>query len=74
MEIMECEILPDGTRSFRPLFRYHITENRIENGRFVIEGSHERESVISEGLCMRFLENGMPQDVINRIRKGGISA
>lgn len=74
MEIMECEILPDGTRSFRPLFRYHITENRIENGRFVIEGSHERESVISEGLCKRFLENGMPQDVINRIRKGGISA
>ena len=74
MEIVECEILSDGTRSFRPLFRYHITQNRIENGRFVIEGSHERESVISEGLCKRFLENGMPQDVINRIRKGGISA
>lgn len=74
MEIMECEILPDGTRSFRPLFRYHITENRIENGRFVIEGSHKRESVISEGLCKRFLENGMPQDVINRIRKGVIFA
>ena len=38
MEIMECEILPDGTRNFRPLFRYHIKENRIEDGRFVIEG------------------------------------
>ena len=24
MEIMECEILPDGTRSFRPLFEYQI--------------------------------------------------
>jgi hypothetical protein len=23
MEIMECEILPDGTSRFRPLFRYH---------------------------------------------------
>lgn len=71
MEIMECEIKPDGTRSFRPLYRYHITENRIENGRFIIEGYHGRENAISEGLCKRFLENGMPQDTLDRIRKGG---
>lgn len=73
MEIMECEILPDGTRNFRSLFRYHITENRIENGRFIIDGGHERKNVISEGLCKRFLENGMPQDALDRIRKGGMA-
>ena len=28
MEIQECEIRPDGTRSYRPLFQYKITENR----------------------------------------------
>jgi len=33
MEIMECEILPDGTRKFRPLFQYQITENRVEDGK-----------------------------------------
>jgi len=70
MEIMECEILPDGTRNFRPLFRYHIKENRIADGKFVIEGGHERENAISEGLCKRFLENGMPQDMLNRFREG----
>lgn len=26
MEIMECEILADGTRRYRPLFQYQITE------------------------------------------------
>ncbi|NCB42262.1 MAG: CpaF family protein [Clostridia bacterium] len=74
MEIMECEILPDGTRNFRPLFRYHIKENRIVDGKFVIEGFHERENIISEGLCKRFLENGIPKDVLNRLRKGGSAA
>ena len=32
MEIMECEILADGTRRYRPLFQYQITENRVEDG------------------------------------------
>ena len=38
MEIMECEILPDGTRNFRSLFQFQITENRIEDGKFIIKG------------------------------------
>ena len=31
MEIMECEILPNGTRQYNPIFQYHITENRYED-------------------------------------------
>ncbi len=74
MEIMECEILPDGSRSFRPLFQYEITENRMEDSKFVINGSHRMVNNFSESLCKRLLENGMPIETINRLKKGGLSA
>lgn len=68
MEIMECEILPDGTRNFRPLFQYVITENRMENGGFVIEGHHCQMNAISDSLAKRLLENGMPQTIIGKLQ------
>lgn len=67
MEIMECEIKPDGGRVFRPLFQYQITENRVENGRFLITGSHKQVNGISESLARRFMENGMPQEMLTRL-------
>lgn len=67
MEIMECEIWTDGTRKFRPLFQYHITENRVENGKFIIAGSHRQVNPISESLARRLMENGMPQDMLERL-------
>lgn len=67
MEIQECEIMPDGRRHFRPLYRYIITENRIEDGVFVIDGHHEQVNVISESLSKRLLENGMPQPLIDKL-------
>ena len=70
MEIMECEIRPDGSRNYRPLFQYQITENRMEEGRFIIEGHHERIHPISEGLAKRLLENGMPAETLKRWREG----
>jgi Flp pilus assembly protein, ATPase CpaF len=68
MEIMECEILPDGTRNFRPLFQYVITENRMENAGFVIEGHHCQMNAISDSLAKRLLENGMPQTIIGKLQ------
>jgi len=67
MEVMECEILPDGTRNYRSLFQFQITENRVENGKFIINGSHHAVQGISPSLQKRFLENGMPQETLNRI-------
>ena len=67
MESMECEILPDGTRSFRPLFEYQIEENRIENGKFIVKGSHRRVNAISDSLRRRLMENGMPQEMLVRL-------
>ncbi len=70
MEIMECEIRPDGTRNYRSLYRYEITENRMDGDKFIINGTHRKVSGISEGLQKRFLENGMPKEVLERIGKG----
>ncbi|MDD4402453.1 MAG: type II secretion system protein E, partial [Desulfitobacteriaceae bacterium] len=70
MEIQECEILPDGTRHFRPLFQYVIEENRMEEGNFIIEGHHRQVNTISESLAKRLLENGMPQPIIIALREG----
>jgi pilus assembly protein CpaF len=69
MEIQECEILPDGTRRFRPLFQYVITENRMEDGKFIIEGHHAQVNTLSDSLAKRLLENGMPQAVIESLRR-----
>lgn len=67
MEIMECEIKPDGSRSYRPLFQFEIAENRVEDDRFIINGSHRKVNPISESLCKRLLENGMPLETIKRL-------
>ena len=69
MEIMECEILPDGTRSFRPLFQYQIKENRVDNGVFIVSGEHRQINPVSESLARRLLENGMPQDMLKQLTK-----
>lgn len=71
MEIMECEILPDGSRRFRPLFQYRIQENRIEEGRFIITGEHCQVNPISESLARRLMENGMPQEMLEKLRTIG---
>lgn len=71
MEIMECEILPDGTRNFRSLFQFQITENRVEDGKFIINGCHSVLQGISPSLQKRFLENGMPQDTLKQILTAG---
>ena len=63
-EIMECEILADGTRRYRPLFQYQITENRVEDGKFVIVGHHRQINPISDSLARRLMENGMPQETL----------
>lgn len=68
MEIQECEILPDGTRKYRPLFQYIINENRIEGGKFIIEGYHKKVNSISDSLAKRLLENGMPQNELNKLQ------
>lgn len=71
MEIMECEIKPNGERVHRTIYRYNITENRYDSdGKLIIKGVHERVSDISDGLKKRFIENGMPKNILDKICKG----
>jgi pilus assembly protein CpaF len=67
MEIMECENLPDGSRRYNTIYRFNITENRMEDGKFLIGGSHEAVSPISKGLQKQFVENGMPKDILEKL-------
>lgn len=71
MEVMECEILPDGTRKYRTLYRFNITENRVENSKFIVNGHHHSVQSISQSLQKRFIENGMPQKMLKHMCKGG---
>lgn len=70
MEIMECEILPDGSRNYRTLYHYNILENRMDGNRFIINGTHENVCGISGSLRKRFLENGMPEEQLARWEGG----
>ena len=74
MEIMECEIKPDGRREYHSLYQYKISENRMEDGKFIVKGTHEKVEEISRSLQRRLLENGMPQGELNVLLKGGKSA
>ena len=67
MEIMECEICPDGSRKYHSLYRYNITENRMEDGKFIVKGTHEKCSDISLSMQRRLLENGMPQSELDKL-------
>ena len=74
MEIMECEICADCTRKYHSLYQYKISENRMEDGNFIIKGTHEKVEEISQSLQRRLLENGMPQSELDALLKGGKSA
>ncbi len=74
MEITECEILEDGTRQIHTLYRYHVTENSIVDGKAIIKGEFQRVNPISKSLQKRLLENGMPAKLLNKIIEDGVNA
>lgn len=70
MEIMECEVLPNGKRQFRTIYQYNIYENRYEDDRIIILGEHEKMDDISDGLQKQLRENGMPKSMLENLMKG----
>ena len=64
---VECKPPPAAPRQYNTLYRFRITENRLEDGKFHIDGVHEAVSPISESLQKRFVENGMPQQELDRL-------
>lgn len=71
MDISECVIANDGSRSYRTLFRYVITKNEIRNGKFIVEGHFEQPELMSDNLKAKLLQFGVPIDELNKfLRKG----
>ena len=70
MEITECEILEDGTRQLHTLYRYHVSETAIEDGKVKVHGEFQKVSPISASLQKRLLENGMPPRLLEQIAGG----
>lgn len=71
MDISECEILPDGNRKYHTLFRYHITKNTAEKGRFITEGYFEQPEIMSENLQRKLLQFGVPHNKIEKFLEKG---
>lgn len=72
MEITECEILEDGSRKLRTLYRYQINENCVVDGKVKIKGEFQKVNDISESLQKRLLENGMPLKLMREIVTEGV--
>lgn len=67
MEIMECEITPEGVRKYNSLFRYDVKETRRDGGRCMVIGEHVKDMPPSRSLCKRLVSNGMPVEELERI-------
>ena len=67
MEIMECEILPNGERRYNTLYHFKIEQNQLVDGKYRVKGRHEAVNPISESLRKRFIDNGMPREVLTQL-------
>ena len=66
MDISECVVSGEGKRTYRTLFRYSITENRIVNGKYEITGHFEQPEAISDGLKKQLLQYGAPVELLRK--------
>lgn len=71
MEITECEILPDGSREIRTLFRFNVIENQALGDGVKVIGKYEKLCDISQNLQKRLLENGMSRKMMTQFITGG---
>ena len=67
---MATLILEDGTRQLHTLYRYHVSETSIQDGKVKVHGEFQKVSPISASLQKRLLENGMPPRLLEQIAGG----
>lgn len=66
MDITECIVARDGSREYKPLYRYVITRNVRIDGKPHIEGHFEKVNTMSESLQNKLLQYGMPKEEMER--------
>ena len=64
MDISECAVNAEGKAEYRCLYRYEITKNECEDGKYRIEGHFVKVNPPSEHLCMLLTRSGVPQNVL----------
>ncbi|MDD2268108.1 MAG: CpaF/VirB11 family protein [Eubacteriales bacterium] len=72
MDISECIISDGGKKQYRTLFRYKITENKIEEDHIKIVGHFEQLEIISDGLKQKLMQSGVPQSTLNKFLTKGV--
>lgn len=69
MQIIEGEDYIDGQLIYRTLFQYEITDNFSDAaGNASVIGNHKKLSGISDSLCHRMLDNGIPAASLYRFQ------
>lgn len=69
MDITECVVTPTGDREYHTLFRYKITKNVVQDGKYTIEGHFEQVEIMSETLKNKLLQFGVPQKLLDAFLK-----
>ncbi len=64
MEIIECEVLPDGSRIIHTLYRYDVQGIERLDGTTTVHGGFMKMNSLSETMQKRLRENGMPKEVL----------
>ena len=66
MDITECFVTPEGKAEYRCLYRYNITENEYDEGKFKIKGHFEKVNPPSAHLQTMLMRSGVPLEILKR--------
>lgn len=69
-EICECEVTENGIRKMHTLFRFRTKQNQVRNGKTIVDGCFERMEPISKHLQQKLRDNGMPEEVLQKLIGG----
>lgn len=69
-EICECEVTPDGSHVMHTLYRFRTVQNRVQDGKTIVEGCFERAGTISDRLQQELRDNGIPENVLQQLIGG----
>lgn len=69
MDISEVSVTTEGNTEYRCLYRYCITENVCEDGRFKVSGYFEKVNSPSEYLKTLLTRSGVPQTILNQFQE-----
>lgn len=74
MDVSECFVSPEGKTEYRCLYRYNITENLCENGKYTINGHFEKVNAPSEHLRTQLTRSGVPLEILKRFTEKEVDA